>query len=137
MDERRAADIAVAFLATIDRHDLDRIPDFYAEDARIEDPGGAVFHGGAALKPHIGRLVTAFPDIRHHVELVTASADSAAVQGRLTGTQDGPLVLPDRTIPPSGKQVDVRFAFVIHTAGGKIVRDDLYFDRLDMLGPLE
>ena len=60
--------------------------------------------------------MTAFPDIRHHVELIIGSADSAVAQGRLTGTQDGPFVLPDRTIRPSGRRVDVR---------------------LDLLGPLE
>jgi predicted ester cyclase len=134
---RAAADIAVEFLAAIDSRDIERIPDFYAEGARIEDPGGAIFAGGVELKSHINNLVRAFPDIKHHVANVISSTDSATVQGLITGTHQGPLVLPERTIPASGKRIEVRFAFVIHTARGKIIRDDLYFDRMEMLGPLE
>lgn len=63
----------------------------YADDAAIEDPGGARFVGGEQLMAHLDRLIEAFPDIRHEVIHTLETETAAAVQGRITGTHIGPL----------------------------------------------
>lgn len=60
------------------------------------------------------------------------SHDSAAIQGRIVATHTGPLALPSGTVPPSGRTLDLRFALLVEARDGQIVRDDLYFDRLDL-----
>jgi predicted ester cyclase len=129
-------ELALALIRCIDDHALDRVPQLYADDARIEDPGGAKFVGGEQLKGHLARLVTAFPDIHHEVLHTIQDGSSAAVQGRITGTHTGPLALPGRTVEPTGRSIDLRFAFLIQAQDGRIVIDDLYLDRADMAAQL-
>lgn len=128
--------LALALLHAIDSHDLDVVPDLYANDAEIEDPGGARFTGGQQLKPHLRQLIGAFPDIRHQVIHTIETDTAAAVQGRITGTHLGPITLPGQTISPTGRRIDLRFAFVVRAEGGRITLDDLYFDRADMMQQL-
>jgi ketosteroid isomerase-like protein len=128
--------LAQALVEAIESHELDRVPALYAANTRIEDPGGAVFESGEALKAHLGRLIEALPDIHHEVIHTIESGDSAVIQGRITGTHTGPLELPAGTIPPTGRQIDLRFAFLVRARDGAIVRDDLYFDRADMFEQL-
>jgi len=130
-------EIALEFIEAISNREFDRIPDFYDAEARIEDPGGAVFHGAVALQSHIENIYKAFPDLRHIVTRIVAAEDAAVVQGRMKGTQTGPIILPDASLPASGREVDVRFAFAIHIRNGKILHDDLYFDTAEMFGSAE
>lgn len=128
--------LASALIKAIDSHDLEHVPSLYAEDAPIEDPGGARFVGGEQLKSHLQRLITAFPDIHHEVLHTIETDTAAAVQGRITGTHTGPLSLPGRTIAPTGRSIDLRFAFHVQANDGRITRDDLYLDRADMMSQL-
>lgn len=124
--------LAQALIDAIDTHDLDAVPQLYAADAPIEDPGGARFTGGQQLKHHLQRLIDAFPDIHHEVIHTVETETSAVVQGRITATHDGPLTLPGQTVPATGRRIDLRFAFLVQAQHGRIVRDDLYLDRADM-----
>lgn len=134
--ERTPLALATALIDSIDSHDLDPVPNLYADDAVIEDPGGARFVGGEQLTAHLQRLLVAFPDIHHEVLHTIETDTAAAVQGRITGTHTGPLSLPDRTIAPTGRTIELRFAFHVQAQDGRIVRDDLYIDRADMLRQL-
>ena len=128
--------LASALIESIDTHDLEAVPSLYADDAQIEDPGGARFVGGEQLRAHLERLITAFPDIHHDVLFTIETDTAAAVQGRITGTHTGPLPLPGNTVAPTGRTIDLRFAFHVQAEDGRIIRDDLYFDRADMFGQL-
>lgn len=128
--------LALALIDAIDSHELERVPDLYADDAQIEDPGGARFTGGEQLKKHLQGLIEAFPDIHHEVLSTIETDTAAAVQGRITGTHAGPLALPGRTIAPTERPIDLRFAFHVRTDNGRITRDDLYLDRADMMQQL-
>ena len=134
--QRTPLALARAPIDAIDSHDLDQVPDLYADDAPIEDPGGARFVGGEQLKPHLQRLIAAFPDIHHEVLHTIETDTGAAVQGRITGTHTGPLALPGNTIGPTGRTIDLRFAFHVQAQDGRITRDDLYLDRADMMDQL-
>jgi steroid delta-isomerase-like uncharacterized protein len=134
--QRTPLALAIALIDAIDSHDLEPVPDLYADDATIEDPGGTKFVGGEQLKAHLQRLITAFPDIRHQVLHMIETETAAAVQGCITGTHTGPLSLPSNTIAPTGRGIDLRFAFHVQAEHGRITRDNLYFDRADMLHQL-
>ena len=79
--------------------------------------------GGDEREPH---------EVLHPIE----TADSAAIQGRITGTHNGPPALPGRSIPATGRPIDLRFAFLIRGENDRISRDDLYLDRADMIQQL-
>jgi SnoaL-like polyketide cyclase len=74
----------------------------------------------------IGGLMTAFPDLKFEVEQVTVNGDQATVKTQISGTNTGPLSLPmpgfPSSIPPTGKKVSAKDAFVVTVQGDKVSR---------------
>ena len=72
----------------------------------------------------IGGLKTAFPDLKFEVQQVTVNGNQATVKAQLSGTNTGPLSLPmpgmPSSIPPTGKKVSVKDAFVVTVQGDKV-----------------
>jgi predicted ester cyclase len=91
----------------------------------------AVASGGVLPKPMpameafktIGGLMTAMPDLRFEVQQVTVNGNQATVKVLWSGTQSGTLSLPGMpAVPPTGKKVSVKDAFVITVQGDKVSR---------------
>lgn len=71
----------------------------------------------------VNALSTAMPDLNFEIEQTTVSGDQATVKVRWSGTQSGPLSLPMPgmpTLPPTGKKVSVKDAFVVTVRGDKV-----------------
>jgi hypothetical protein len=67
-------------------------------------------------------LTTAFPDLKFDIQQVTVNGNQATVKAQWSGTQTGPLSLaPDMpSIPPTGKKVSVKDAYIITVQGDKV-----------------
>lgn len=52
---------------------------------------------------------------------------------RFTGTMKGPMVLADKTIPPTGKSFEVDFCTVARWHDGQIVEENLFYDVVGMM----
>jgi steroid delta-isomerase-like uncharacterized protein len=116
--------------------DLDACMELYAEDAsqRMHD---GVFEGIDAIAERLARDLTAFPDARYVVDSVFAEADKFGDEWTFTGTNTGPLRLPDGSeIPPTGKPVEIRGMEYVEVRDGKIVVDNLYYDFLAAVAQL-
>ncbi len=75
-----------------------------------------------AMKMMAG-LTTAFPDLKFDIQQVTVNGNQATVKVLWSGTQTGALSLPTpgmASIPPTGKKVSVKDAYVITVKGDKI-----------------
>jgi hypothetical protein len=75
-----------------------------------------------ALKVSAG-LATAFPDLKFDIQQVTVKGDQATVKAQWSGTNTGPLNLgmPGMPpIPPTGKKVSVKDAYVVTVQGDKV-----------------
>jgi predicted ester cyclase len=71
----------------------------------------------------VSALVTAMPDLSFDIEQTTVNGDQATVKVRWSGTQSGPLSLPlpgMPTLPPTGKKVSVKDAYVVTVQGDKV-----------------
>ncbi len=71
----------------------------------------------------VSALVTAMPDLSFAIEQTTVSGDQATVRVHWSGTQSGPLNLPVEgipTLPPTGKKVSVKDAYVVTVQGDKV-----------------
>ena len=71
----------------------------------------------------VDALATAIPDLSFDIEQTTVNGDQATVRVRWSGTQSGPLSLPlpgMPTLPPTGKKVSVKDAFVLTVQGDKV-----------------
>ena len=89
----------------------------------------AVVSGGVLPKPMpameavkiMSGLTTAMPDFKIVVQQVTVNGNQATVKALWSGTQTGPLSLPGMpAVPPTGKKVSVKDAFVITVQGDKV-----------------
>jgi predicted ester cyclase len=71
----------------------------------------------------VNALVTAMPDLSFDIEQTTVNGDQATVKVQWSGTQSGPLSLPlpgMPTLPPTGKKVSVKDAYVVTVQGDKV-----------------
>jgi len=71
----------------------------------------------------VGGLKTAFPDLKFEVQQVTVNGNQATVKAMWSGTNTGALSLPMPgmpSIPPTGKKVSVKDAFVVTVQGDKV-----------------
>ena len=116
--------------------DLDSCMALYAEDAsqRMHD---GVFEGVDAIRERLARDLTAFPDARYVVDSFFAEGDKFGDEWTFTGTNTGPLRLPDgAAIPATGKPVEIKGMEYVEVRDGKIVVDNLYYDFLAAVAQL-
>ncbi len=99
------------------------------EKAKGAITADAIASGGALPQPmplieamSVSRaLKIAFPDAYIDFQQVTLNGNQVSVQVMWEGTQTGPFALPGGpTIPPTGKKVTVKDAFVVTMQGDKI-----------------
>jgi len=110
--------------------DLDACMELYAEDAsqRMHD---GIFEGVHDIQTRLARDLTAFEDATYVVDSFFAAGDEFADEWTFTGTNTGPLRLPDGTeIPPTGRTVEIKGMEYVKLQDGKIVIDNLYYDFL-------
>jgi steroid delta-isomerase-like uncharacterized protein len=110
--------------------DLDACMKLYADDAsqRMHD---GVFEGIDAIAERLARDLSAFPDAKYVVESFFAERDTFGDEWTFTGTNTGPLRLPDGSeIPATGRQVEIKGMEYVEVRDGKIVVDNLYYDFL-------
>jgi steroid delta-isomerase-like uncharacterized protein len=116
--------------------ELDACMELYAEDAsqRMHD---GVFEGIDAIRERLACDLTAFPDAKYVVNSFFAAGDKFADEWTFTGTNTGPLRLPDGTeIAGTGKPVEIKGMEYVEVCDGKIVVDNLYYDFLAAVAQL-
>jgi ketosteroid isomerase-like protein len=79
----------------------------------------------------------AFSNMHRELFEVYVSGDNVIVELALQGTHDGPLWLPQGTLPPTGKRMDAPCCDVFRLRDGKIQLFDCYPSGSVILGQLE
>jgi steroid delta-isomerase-like uncharacterized protein len=118
------------YVALYNAGDLDACMELYAEDAsqRMHD---GVFEGIDAIAERLSRDLAAFPDAKYAVNSFFAEGDRFADEWTFTGTNTGPLRLPDGAeVPATGKRVKIKGMEYVEVRDGKITVDNLYYDFL-------
>ena len=75
----------------------------------------------------------AFPDASGQVTNAFESGDMAVLEITWSGTQSGPLEMPDGELPASNKHVEVRACQVFRVDGDRIAATRHYFDMATLL----
>ncbi len=108
--------------------ELDACMELYAEDA-VQRMHDGIFNGVDDIRARLARDLDAFGDAKYVVNSFFAAGDQFADEWTFTGTNTGPLRLPDGTeIPPTGKGVEIKGMEYVEVRDGKIVVDNLYYD---------
>ncbi len=109
-----------AFLDAFNRHDLDAIMSFFADDCVFEaprgpHPWGRRYEGQAEVRSGLGARFTGIPDVHYGDDRHWLAGDRGVSEWRLTGTTT------------AGLHIDVRGCDLFEFREGKIVRKDSYW----------
>ena len=115
-------------------HDWDAVIDTF-EHPRYELYGsGVVFDGEEAVRNYFHQSRIPFPDQGNEIISIAHDEENntVLVEFWLTGTHNGPLKLPGRTIEPTGKSFRIRMAasFEFLPESDKIHCERPYFDQM-------
>jgi ketosteroid isomerase-like protein len=111
-------------LDAFNRHDLDTIMSFFADDAVFEsprgpDPWGRRFVGRDEVRAGLALRFAGIPDVHYGDGRHFVSGNRGASEWTLTGTTT------------AGERIEVRGCDLWEFAGGRIVRKDSYWKRVD------
>jgi ketosteroid isomerase-like protein len=121
---RRSGEVTVATLEELldafNRHDLDRIMEFFSEDATFDmprgtDPWGTRYVGKAEVLKGLASRFSGIPDVHYGEDRHWVSGDRAVSEWLLTGTST------------SGEKIRVRGCDLFEIRDGKIIRKDSYW----------
>jgi len=107
-------------LDAFNRHDLDAITDFFAEDAVFEmprgpDPWGKRYVGKAAVREGLATRFAGLPDVHYGDDRHWVAGDRGVSEWTITGTTVG------------GNRVEVRGCDLFTFRDGKIIRKDSFW----------
>jgi ketosteroid isomerase-like protein len=108
------------FLSAFNRHDLDSIMEYFADDCvffmpRGAGPRGDRFTGKAEVRAGLAKRFAGLPDVHYGDDRHWACGDFGVSEWTLTGTT------------PSGKRVEVRGCDLLEFFNGKITRKDSFW----------
>lgn len=118
-------------------NDLDALRACYAPDVVFTAPDIGTGHGVDNLVAWMVEFQTAIPDMAYETTRELETDNCAIDQGYVTGTNTGPITMPDgSTLPPTGKSVRLRTLDVATVENGLIGKHDFYFDQMEFLTQL-
>lgn len=120
MSESVSYELLKGFLEAFNRHDLDAIMDYFAEDCvfympRGTAPRGDRYVGKAAVRAGLAKRFEGIPDVHYGEDRHWVCGDFGVSEWTLTGTSI------------SGKKIEVRGVDLLEFAGGKITRKDSFW----------
>ena len=120
MSERVTVALLESFLDAFNRHDLDAIMGFFADDCVFYMPRGAAprgdaYTGKAEVRAGLARRFEGIPDVHYGEDAHWVGTDFGVSEWTLTGTS------------VSGEHIRVRGVDLLQFEGGKITRKDSYW----------
>ena len=108
------------FLEAFNRHDLDAIMEFFAEDCVLYMPRGAKprgdrFEGKEAVRQGLSRRFEGLPDVHYGDDRHWVCGEFGVSEWTLTGT------------PQSGAPIEVRGVDLLEFQNGQIIRKDSFW----------
>ena len=120
MSERVTQDVMKGFLEAFNRHDLDAIMGYFADECvfympRGAGPRGDKYAGKDAVRAGLAKRFEGIPDVHYGEDKHWVGDDFGISEWTLTGT----------TV--AGKKIEVRGVDLLEFAGGKITRKDAFW----------
>jgi ketosteroid isomerase-like protein len=125
MSEHLTIDVLKGFLEAFNRHDLDAIMDYFAEDCvfympRGAKPRGDKYVGKQEVRAGLAKRFEGLPDVHYGDDQHWLCGDNFGVsEWTLTGTTT------------AGQHIEVRGVDLLEFAQGKIIRKDSFWKILE------
>jgi predicted ester cyclase len=117
-------------------HDRARLADLTADNCVASGPGGMQAKGKQECVRFTEVWLNAFPDAHTEVNRVYIDGDVAIDEGIFTGTHKGVFSTPTGDIPATQRKVAGEYVGVNEFRNGKLVRQNLIFDRMQLMEQL-
>lgn len=123
--------------AAMVNNDVAAMRALYAPDAVAQTPDEGTLNGADAIAGWLAKFAEAFPDADFELTVGLEDGDTAIDEGYFTGTNSGPLPMPDgQSLPATGRRVRIRACDLATVDGGRVTHHRFYFDQMDFLGQL-
>lgn len=124
MTEHVTTELLKDFLDAFNRHDLNAVMGFFAEDCVLYTPRGAKprgdrYVGNAEVRVGLSKRFEGLPDVHYGDDRHWACGDLGVSEWTLTGTT------------PAGERIEVRGVDLLEFADGKIIRKDSFWKILE------
>ncbi|MGH7747029.1 MAG: ester cyclase, partial [Candidatus Dormibacteria bacterium] len=100
--------------------DLGGYRELGAANLEMTVPGGSPGTGPDGLEELYRGWNEAFPDNVVEILTILDEGDTAALEGRFTGTHTGTMRTPSGDVPPTGRRVVLEYSLVIRATGGRM-----------------
>lgn len=111
------------YFQAFNRHDVDTLVNFYADDAVMEDPESpAPSRGRTAIREHFQQMFSMIPDVQDHVKNTVIQNNKVAVEFVSTGT------VSSKKEGEKGNPFTLPVVSILEFKNGKIVRKATYYD---------
>ena len=113
---------------------LDKSVAAFAADSTFTNvPRGITLPGRDGYKQFVLFFTEAFPDSRIEITNIFATEDQLVLEYTGRGTNTGPLHLPTRDVPATGRSGELRLCDVFQIRNGKITSYHTYYDTMTLL----
>ena len=124
MSEQATVQVLKGFLEAFNRHDLDAIMGYFAEDCVLYTPRGAKprgdrYVGQDDVRAGLAKRFQGIPDVHYGEDRHWACSDFGVSEWTLTGTS------------VSGQHIEVRGVDLLEFAQGKVTRKDSFWKILE------
>jgi ketosteroid isomerase-like protein len=126
------ADLVQRYYDAFNRRDLASYDRLFTRDCLIEAPG-VQLRGIDGARGLDQAWTTAMPDGQIVSLHKTVGGPIVMCENRFRGRHTGPLVMPELTLPASGRSFDEAYVAVFEIEGERIKRQSLHFDRMQVV----
>ena len=116
----------------LNSHDLDALEAYVADDVETHTPGG-VLKTRDEWRAFGEAFYTAVPDAKHEQIRTFEDGETVIVEGVFSGTQTGPLVMDNGTLPASGNAFAFPYVDIFELSDGICVSHRVYWDNAGFL----
>lgn len=124
MTDQVSVALLKGFLDAFNRHDLDAIMDYFADECdfympRGAEPRGDHYRGKAEVRAGLAKRFAGIPDVHYGQDRHWACGNIGVSEWTLTGTST------------AGQKIEVRGVDLLEFAQGKIIRKDSFWKILE------
>lgn len=135
--EKKAQILLDKVLEMWNKGNLALIPELYTADTvGFSSSTPVPFVGHEGIKRWVENTRVMMPDLVMAFPEVVVQGDKIMTIWTMTGTQTGPMVMPGGTLPPTGGKVSITGMSIDYLKDGKMAKEVVIFNALDMLMPL-
>jgi predicted ester cyclase len=121
---------------TFNRHDLDALAQCFGERAVLVAPDG-IGQDREEIASYYGQFIEAFPDSMCTPQSVTTSGDTLVAEYTLTGTHNGPFLVPGgEVVEATGRPITVRACSLSLVEDDLIASHRIFYDQLELAAQL-